>query len=105
MLSPHVDEWMGFGRRGLVALLLLLALSARRPERAPDLAAVFVRNYSGRDQKQQQEDGGPRRQTCSGGTGVQTHRCVIPRDARAVASHDLQISSTIKYNYFIWNLF
>lgn len=95
-----MEVWMGLSRRGLVTLLILLASSACRLERPPDFTAVFVPNYTGWDQKQQQEDRGPCRRTCSG-IGVQTRRSVIPRDTRVVDNHDLQISSTSNFDYFI----
>lgn len=97
-----MDVWMGLGRRGLVTLLLLLASFAYRLEHPPDFTVVFVPNYTSWDQKQQQEDRGPRRWTCSG-TGVQTRRCVISRVTRVVDNHDLQISSMNNFNYCICN--
>lgn len=89
MLSPHMDVRVGLSRRGLDPLLLLLASTACRLERLPDFTAVFVRSYPSRDQKQQQEDSGPRVRTFNG-IGVQTRRVVIPKNARAVYHHDLQ---------------
>lgn len=96
-----MDVWMGLGRRGL-ATLLLLASYVCRLERPPDFTAVLVPNYTSWDQKQQQEDRGPRRRTCIG-TRVQTRRCVISRATRGVDNHDLQISSTNNFNYCICN--
>lgn len=88
-LPPHVDVWMGIGHRSLITRLLLLASSGCRLERPPDFTAVFVRNYTSWDQKQQQEDHGPCGCTWSR-TGAQTRPGVIPKDARGVV-HDLPI--------------
>lgn len=104
-----MDVRVGLGRRGLAPLLLLVASAACRLERPPDVTAVFVCSYPSRDQKQQQEDGGPRVRTFSG-IGVRTRRVVIPRNARAVDHHDLQKkkqtkkSSANNYNDLISNL-